>query len=177
MKKEKNTESLTKLADNTFINLDLSADIKNNANVLLIGSNLNGMFGYFKFDKNNGIKTNTVSHDLSRTNPKTYANLLFIINILRNNGTIYVVANEQILKEYFDMLFNFLNTQKICSKKQVKYISGIYNDKDYWDYDYTDEDGQKHTYPGKMNKLKDMQFDYIIQNQPYSGSLHLTFFY
>jgi hypothetical protein len=176
MKKEKNTESLTKLTDNTFINLDLSADVKNNANVLLIGSNLNGIFGYFKFDLNNGIRTNTVSLDLSRTNVQTFANLQFLINIFRNKGTIYVVANEQILKEYFDMLFNYLQVLKICSKKQVKYISGIYNDKDYWDYDYTDENGQKHTHPGKMNKLKGMQFDYIVQNPPYSGSLHLTFF-
>jgi hypothetical protein len=27
-----------------------------------------------------------------------------------------------------------------------------------------------------MNKLKDMKFDYIVQNPPYSRSLHLTFF-
>lgn len=119
MKKEKNTESLTKLADNAFINLDLSTDVKNNANVLLIGSNLNGLFGYFDFDIINDIKTNTISIDLFRTNPKIYPNLQFLINILRNKGTIYVAANEQILKEYFDMLFNYLKTLKICSKKQV----------------------------------------------------------
>ena len=153
-----------KLEDkNTQIKLDykqhiaLDIDLSDAKKILFIG-NLNGFFGSYYITSNPKMPVK-INYETCIETAK-YIPLIADYLAKNKNNVIVVITNNE-TREYFRNMFTYIK-YNFCKFKnsQVKY-KAINNDSEYIDF---------------LNSLdNDMKFDYIIQNPPYSGSLHLDF--
>ena len=153
--KDKNTQ--IKVSNKQYIALDINLSGVNS--IAFIG-NLNGFFGNYNITIN---KPNMpVELDIFNINIETAKYIPIIADFLtkNKNNVIVVIANKETC-EYFQNMFTYIKYKFYKFKNnQIKY-KVINNDNEYINF---------------LNSLdNDMKFDYIIQNPPYSGSLHLDF--
>lgn len=151
MKQENST--FAQIAYDNFIDIELNKEAKN---VLIIGNTL-GFFGYYREGNR------TIELDEGKTgNMEAMSNrLIWMMEALQSGVTFTVLGNKETL-DYYSMVFEFFKEAvKFNWKKQLK-AKQIEKDNEYLDI---------------MNKAieKNMKFDFVIQNPPYSGSLHLNF--
>lgn len=143
-----------KITSNSFIDIDMVSSAEN---MLIIG-NMSGFFGEFSRTKDN---KHPVTVDIKNTNPAVISRLSLIANVLKSGKTVTVVTNKE-TQEYYSMLFTFIQKEMGGFRKQNIQFKTINKNEEYISF---------------LNVLveKGMKFDYIIQNPPYSGSLHLDF--
>ena len=123
---------------------------------LFINGNFYGVFGDITYTKAGKI-------DLEANEQIWENNLMLFIKTLLNKNKIYIFASSETLT-YFGSVIQFLINSEIgISRKMVyKFVKPFSCNND-------------NEYKEKLNALKNMKFDYIIQNPPYSKSLHLNF--
>lgn len=143
-----------KITHNSFIDVDMVSQAEN---MLIIG-NMCGFFGEFSVTSDSA---HPVTVDFMNTNPSVISRLSLISDILKAGKNVTVVTNQE-TKEYYEMLFTFIRKEIFKFNKKNVGFKCINNDKDYIDF---------------LDKMisNNMKFDYIVQNPPYSGSLHLDF--
>lgn len=143
-----------KITHNSFIDVDMVSQAEN---MLIIG-NMCGFFGEFSVTSDSA---HPVTVDFMNTNPAVISRLSLISDILKAGKSVTVVTNQE-TKEYYKMLFTFIRKEIFKFNKKNVIFKCINNDKDYIDF---------------LDKMisNNMKFDYIVQNPPYSGSLHLDF--
>lgn len=143
-----------KITHNSFIDVDM---VSRAENMLIIG-NMCGFFGEFSVTSDSA---HPVTVDFMNTNPSVISRLSLISDILKAGKNVTVVTNQE-TKEYYEMLFTFIRKEIFKFNKKNVGFKCINNDKDYIDF---------------LDKMisNNMKFDYIVQNPPYSGSLHLDF--
>jgi len=143
-----------KIAHNSFIDVDMVSQAEN---MLIIG-NMCGFFGEFSVTSDSA---HPVTVDFMNTNPAVISRLSLISDILKAGKNVTVVTNQE-TKEYYEMLFTFIRKEIFKFNKKNVAFKCINNDKEYIDF---------------LDKMisNNMKFDYIVQNPPYSGSLHLDF--
>ena len=151
---DKNTQIKLGYKQHIALDIDLS-----NANTVAIIGNLNGFFGVY----NSRDKSSVL--DMFKTPIETGKYIPIIADFLINEtNSIHIIANQETC-DYFENMFSYIKNE-FC--KTIKFKEGqviytvINNDSEYIDF---------------LNSFldNDMKFDYIIQNPPYSGSLHLDF--
>ena len=137
---------------NGYIDLDL---VETANNILIIG-NTTGFFGNFK------ITDNKVDIDFDK-NIEFISRLQFIVNVLNTGKHITVIGNQNTI-DYYNYLICFFKNTNVKFKRTNLRFKCINNDEDYISF---------------LDKLikQNMKFDYIVQNPPYKGSLHLDFFH
>ena len=128
----------------------IDLDLVETTNNILIIGNTTGFFG----NLNNNLFDNNVEF-ISR--------LQFIINILNTGKTLTVIGNQNTI-DYYNYLICFFKNTNVKFKRTNLRFKCINNDEDYISF---------------LDKLikQNMKFDYIVQNPPYKGSLHLEFFH
>lgn len=143
-----------KITHNSFIDVDMVSQAEN---MLIIG-NMCGFFGEFSVTSDSA---HPVTVDFMNTNPAVISRLSLISDILKAGKSVTVVTNQE-TKEYYEMLFTFIRKEIFKFNKKNVNFKCINNDKEYIDF---------------LDKMisNNMKFDYIVQNPPYSGSLHLDF--
>ncbi|MBO6273350.1 hypothetical protein J6O48_11300 [bacterium] len=155
MKTVKDNNTQIKLDYKQHIALDI--DLSDAKKILFIG-NLNGFFGSYYITSNPKMPVEFNFNTCIET--AKYIPLIADYLDKNKNNVIVVIANKKTC-EYFRNMFTYIK-YNFCKFKntQIKY-KAINNDSEYIDF---------------LNSLdNDMKFDYIIQNPPYSGSLHLDF--
>lgn len=158
-KKNKNTD--IKISNNGFIDIDINTDDKYK-NILIIGNTI-GFFGYILKEDN---QRHMFKLDDDKTNSATYDRLAWLYESLVSGTEFTIIGNTDTI-DYYTRIFDFLYytdgkpNHDFNYKKQLK-CKKFFNDKDYIPF---------------IEKMinKNMKYDYIIQNPPYSGSLHLEF--
>lgn len=158
-KKTKNTEiSERAISDINMFDMPLYSNVKS---VLLIG-NLIGILGNFDY-------LNTDFSKISGNNAfwnTLYKRMSYFINLINKEIKITIVGTEQMVNYFYNFIsWAYYNKQiKVSQKKVEREIirSKVISD--------------ENSLINFIEKLKKMpKFDYIIQNPPYSGSLHLEF--
>ena len=145
------TPSLCELSSKGTISVRDYSD-KPYKNILILG-NVGGIFRPEKM--NSDIATSFALDD----------NYDWLRLQVRHGANIYIVGHEK-LRSYADFLENKFNTEKCYnnfSNKFIKYLIDYNDDKELFKY---------------FEKISQEmpKFDYIIQNPPYSGTLHIDFF-
>lgn len=149
--KTKNKDN-KKIISNGYIDLDL---IESANNILIIG-NTTGFFGEFTL-----TSKNNATLDIKNSNISLISRIQFIINVLNSGKNITIIGNKDTI-DYYNKFILFLKNSVKFNRANTKF-KRINNDNEYIPF---------------INELikNNMKFDYIVQNPPYSGSLHLDFF-
>ena len=161
-----------------------------NGDILILG-NFNGICGEVKWE---GIDNSTFDTDNFLKYRETFeTNISVILNTLRAGNRIFIVASKETIEYFQKLLYTIadwfmsdmsakarkkmfnkqvwaIDTTELYERTHVKYNS---------DSEYRKDLAQKKIDDIVTNKiferLNHMKFDYIIQNPPYNGSLHLDF--
>ena len=150
-----------KLTNNTKIVFDNSKK----GDVLLCGF-IDGMFG--EYDE--------VFKCFGYCDEVAENNVQMLIDTIKNGNKIRVVGDDLTNKYMNDVLCDFISGgifKKNDIEKAYKGLScGTHYDADSYSEAIAEQVNRIYEY----SKVTNMKFDYIIQNPPYSGSLHLDFF-
>lgn len=158
----------------TFINtisfsktnpIDFSND--NNANSILILGYTMGFWGELNadneieiYDKNEIVMRNLRTMVKWIKEGKTICIACMLENSCKNRKKMEQDENYLAYVNYYSAVKRFLKKGGIKNKKPFKLFFG----------------NKEELQQGINEKYKDMKFDYIIQNPPYNGSMHLDFF-
>ncbi len=147
---KKKEEKKFELQPNTYIDLNHKDDAKS---ILIIGNTAN-FFGFFNKNEEGMFEI-----DCSKTSAETIKSLQYLIDSCNKNVSIYIIGNKETI-QYYKELFTYFDYNNI--KHNIRKFVEIEDDKKYLNI---------------IEKIinKNMKFDYIVQNPPYSGSLHLNF--
>lgn len=169
----------------TFSNKYLKFEIpeggfKEGQKILFMG-HLKGMTGGYEFDEefNDFVwrpNESNVKVDVFRNN------LEFFKSIIKAKAHLYVLSNSGTIKHFWSLMKNemyrFFESEFPTKEEYITYIKkyGImYEIRMRGDYNANTFEAYTGLNMNKVKKQKDMKFDYIIQNPPYNGSLHLDF--
>lgn len=154
---------------NLFDNIDTSKK----QNILLVG-NLIGIFGAFNGDGKNKYKYCIMyDKDIDSSIIKVHNNRFSkLIELLKNDSNITIVCDTEMYYYYYIPMFTYLKNNKYIKFNYEKQV-------DFFLYDkyLVEKESEKFlsAYFNKQILTMKMKYDYIIQNPPYSGSLHLEF--
>lgn len=169
----------------TFSNKHLKFEIpeggfKEGQKILFMG-HLKGMTGGYEFDEEfNDLvfrpKESNVKVDVFRNN------LEFFKAIIEAKAHLYVLSNSGTIKHFWSLMKNemyrFFQSEFKTKEEYITYIkrNGImYEIQRPLNCKARTFEECTGLSMKKVLKQKDMKFDYIIQNPPYNGSLHLDF--
>ena len=153
--KEKKDNQAAKLSARQYINIDFNKIAKR---ILIIG-NTENMFGQYTFLKD----ANCYSVETDNMAKEAYDALDYFIDRLENKARIDIIGNADTIN-YYNRMFGYLLDIELIKKSEFKNvkIKEVQNDNEYLTF---------------MDTIKEqnIEYDFIIQNPPYSGSLHLEF--
>lgn len=102
-------------------------------------------------------------------------NVQMLIDTIKNGNKIRVVGDDLTIKYMNDVLCDFISGGIFRRKEVEKAYKGLscgtHYDADSYSKAITEQVNRIYEY----SKATNMKFDYIIQNPPYKGSLHLDF--
>ena len=147
---KKKEEKKFGLQPNTYIDLNH----KDNAKSILIIGNTANFFGFFNKNEDDAFEI-----DCNKTSTETIKSLQYLIDSCNKKAEIYIIGNKETV-QYYREIFAYFDYNGI--KRNIRKFVEIEDDNEYLTI---------------IEKIinKNMKFDYIVQNPPYSGSLHLNF--